>query len=383
MQTKPLPMNILHITTFLQGGAGQIIAELACSQARSGHRVTVAASETGEQDYGNYPQWLDQLASAGVDLVLADSTFKRDVSLNVAAFRRIGENLDCDSLSLIHTHAAIPSMLALLLRSRAKRPIPILQTMHGWGIRKDPQQAATDITLMNQLDRVIASSKTSRLLLVKLGLAPELIEIVPYGVAPMNPVSNEQHTELFKLWRSRGLIVLVCIGTVGPRKNQRLLLEAMTHQQAPQNLACAFVGEGKEVSGLAATAKESGIDDRVHFFGYQPEGAQFVASADWLVLPSKNEGLPLSVLEAYRAGVPVLGSDIPEIAEITVPEQTGMLFRADDANSLVQALLKVGTIPENERSRMGAAAKKLWEERYRLERMLNQYARVYWELCSK
>ena len=62
-------MNILHITTFLQGGAGRIFAELASSQAQSGHKVTVATSETGYQDYGNYPQWLDRLASAGVGLV--------------------------------------------------------------------------------------------------------------------------------------------------------------------------------------------------------------------------------------------------------------------------------------------------------------------------
>jgi L-malate glycosyltransferase len=376
-------LNILHVTTFLQGGAGQIIAELACSQAGSGRKVTVAASKTGDADYGNYTQWLDRLVSAGVEVVLADSTFKRDVSLNIAAFRRIGDSLDCASLSLIHSHAAIPSLIALLLRSRAKGATPILQTMHGWGIRKDPSQASTDIILMNQLDLVITASDASRHVITTLGVRPELVEVVPNGVAPMVPVSDERRIDLLKQWRSKGLVVLVCAGTVGPRKNQRLLLQAMAHPLAPRNIACAIIGEGEEVPSLEEMAKENGIGDRVHFFGYQPEGAQFIASADWLALPSRDEGLPLSILEAYRTQVPVLGSDIPEITEVVVPEQTGLLFRSDDAESLASALVKAATMPENARVRMGAAAKRLWEEQYSLEKMLTRYDRLYRGLLSK
>ncbi len=376
-------MNILHITTFLQGGAGQIIAELACSQVIAGHRVAVAASGTGEGDYGNYPQWLDRLASAGVGVTLVESTFKRDVSLNVAAFRRIRESVDCDALSLIHTHAAIPSLVALLIRSRQKRALPIVQTMHGWGVRKDPAQGITDITLMNQLDRVVTTSEASRRLLVRLGLAPELVEVVPNGVAPAPPAVDDGRTSLLRQWRSQGLMILVALGTVGPRKNQRLLLQAMAQPQAPRNLACAIVGEGEEAPALELMARETGIGDRVHFFGYQPEGARFVADADWLALPSNDEGLPISILEAYRAGVPVLGSDIPEIAEVLQPEQTGFLFRSGSVDSLVQVLAAAARLPDHERARMGAACRQLWQEQYTLDKMLDRYARVYRESTSK
>jgi L-malate glycosyltransferase len=375
-------MNILHITTYLQGGAGRIIADLASSQALAGHKVIVAASGKAEQDYGNYSQWLDQLASVGADLILVDSTFKRDVSLNVAAFRQIADEVDCASLSLIHTHAAIPSLVALLLRSRAKRAIPILQTMHGWGVRKSRDQAATDISLMSQLDRVIATSESSKRLLSDLGLEPALITVIPNGVAPPPQSTDASSTSMLAQWRSRGLKVLVCIGTVGPRKNQRLLVESMAHAQAPRNIACAVIGEGEEVPALQAMAQESGIGDRVYFFGYQRETAQFLASADWLILPSNDEGLPLSILEAYRVCVPVLGSDIPEIAEIVLPQQTGILFQAGNSDSLVQALVKIAQMPESERKRMGIASKQLWQERYSFERMFDQYAQIYRELLS-
>jgi L-malate glycosyltransferase len=375
-------MHILHISTFLQGGAGRVIADLASSQALSGHKVTVVASGSGEQDYGNYPQWLDQLNSAGVNLLFVESTFKRDVALNVAAFRKIKECLDFASLSLIHTHAAIPSLVALLLRSGVQRAIPILQTMHGWGIRKDPDQENTDITLMHQLDRVITASDASKRLLIRLGLAPELIEVVQYGVAELPAFVDEKRLDLLRDWRSRGLKILVCIGTVGARKNQRLLLKAMIHPKAPRNLACAIVGEGEEIPALEAMARENGIAERVHFFGYQPEAAQFVQNADWLILPSNDEGLPLSILESYCTSVPVLGSDIPEIAEVVVPQQTGFLFQAGSEESLVQTLVKIGEMPEKERVRMGNASKKLWEERFSLERMLDHYARIYCSLLA-
>ena len=375
-------MNILHITTFLQGGAGQAIVELACAQALSGHKVTVVTSGTGEQDYGNYPQWIDRLASGGVHLVSVESTFKRDLALNIAAFRQICAAVDCHALSVIHTHAAIPSMLALLLRSRADHAIPVLQTMHGWGIRKDASQAATDVTLMNELDRVVTPSEASRRLLERLGIARRLITVVPYGIAASPDTEDDPGIGLLRQWRSRGLLVLVCVGTVGPRKNQRLLMQAMVHPQVAPTLACAVVGEGEEVRALEALVKEAGIEERVCFFGYQPTGARFINAADWLVLPSNDEGLPLSILEAYRAGVPVIGSDIPEIAEVIIPEQTGILFQAGNVDSLAQSLQAAAALPAGARLKMGDRAKSLWHEQYRLDRMLDRYAQIYQDLLA-
>ena len=376
-------MNILHITTFLQGGAGQIIAELASSQSLSGHKVSVATSGTGTQDYRNYAQWIDRLQSARVEVVLVESTFKREIALNVAAFREIRKCLDCSSISVIHTHAAIPSLVALLLRSSAKKFFPIVQTMHGWGIHKSPEQTATDITLMNQLDAVVTTSEASRQLLERLGLASNLINVVPNGISEGHPFPDDARTLLLRQWRAKGFKIMVCLGSVGPRKNQRLLLEAMAAPDAPLNLACALVGEGQEIPALEIMAKEKGLGDRVHFFGYQAEAAQYLANADWLVLPSNDEGLPLSVLEAYRAGIPVLGSDIPEITGIVVPDQTGFIFQKGSLASLVKALVRVAGMPEDKREAMGMASNQLWHKSFSLERMLKGYARIYQEMLTK
>jgi glycosyltransferase involved in cell wall biosynthesis len=373
-------MNILHITTFLQGGAGLAITELARSQSLAGHKVTVVTSRTGDGDYCNYPQWLETLWNAGIEVLEVDSTFKRDVSLQIAALRHVRDAVDTGQLSIIHTHAAMPSMLALLLRSGAHRAIPVMQTMHGWGIRKDAMQAATDIALMNEVDRVVTPSAASRNLLQRLGVDARRISVVSYGIRSLPAWPEDAATGILREWKSRGHVVFLCIGTIGARKNQRLLIEAISSAPNSIKIACAVVGEGEEIAALTSLASERGLDKRIRFFGYQNDAARFLNAADWLVLPSNDEGLPLSVLEAYRAGVPVIGSDIPEISEVVVPGETGFLFSTGDRDSLAQALAHATKCREPERGKMGRQSQRLWQQKYSLERMTAGYLEIYDEL---
>jgi L-malate glycosyltransferase len=375
--------NILHVTTFLQGGAGRIIADLACAQHRAGHTVAVVTSKTGENGYCNYPRWIENLKSTGVSLLQVDSTFKRDVSLNIAAFKAIRDAMDWNNLTIVHSHAAIPSLISLLLASRARRRIPVLQTMHGWGITKSASQAATDITIMNALDRVVAVSAASQRRLVGLGIDSSLLTLVPYGVEAARSGNPEMIPEPLCKWKKMELRVIVCIGSVGPRKNQKLLLDAMSSSRSPCNIACAFIGEGDEIETLKAQVASAGLSERICFLGYQKETAHYLCNADWLILPSRDEGLPISILEAYRTGVPVLGSDIDEISEVVIDGKTGLLFQSEDIESLGEMLNRVSTMDEEQRLAMGEAGRCLWRERYTPRIMEDGYERVYRQLLSK
>src|SRR4030095_7185579 len=73
-------MKILHLTTFLQGGAGRIIVELAREQQRLGHEVTVVASRRGVPGYGNDEEYIETLSSFGIPAMLVSSTFERSHS---------------------------------------------------------------------------------------------------------------------------------------------------------------------------------------------------------------------------------------------------------------------------------------------------------------
>jgi glycosyltransferase involved in cell wall biosynthesis len=364
-------MRILHVTTFLQGGAGRIIAALAVAQRRAGHAVDVVADAGGAPGYGSYPEYLQQLADAGVAYHAVRSTFTRDVTLNVAAARQVRAIAGTTPPEIVHTHAAIPTLVACLAHRR-RGGTAIVQTMHGWGIHKTAEQAATDIALLDLADAVATPSAAARDTLHRLGLTEAPVHVIPYGIeaAPPARALDGADAALFAGLRAGGGPVALCIGTFGERKNQALLVAALAQVPA---LSAVFIGDG-EAGPIVAAAAAAGVAERVHVLGYRPDASRYLPAADMLVLPSRNEGLPIAVLEALRAGVPVVGSALPEIAEAVDDGVTGCLFAPDDAAALA-ALSRVAA-PEA-RTAMGRQARAAFAARYALPRMIGAYDRLY------
>ena len=162
--------SIIHLTTFLQGGAGRAITELACAQHRSGDSVLVVASRTGEGGYQSYPHYLEQLHDAGVPVLLEDSTFKRDIDLNQRVLERLVAVRRPDTTDLVHAHAGVPARIAQRYAALASRPIVVVQTQHGWGINKTREQARDDLATLRSVDRVIVTSEASRQWLIEQGV---------------------------------------------------------------------------------------------------------------------------------------------------------------------------------------------------------------------
>src|SRR5262245_40794387 len=133
-------MRILHVTTFLQGGAGRIIAALAVAQKRAGHEVVVAADAGGEPGYESYPEYLERLGGAGIPFHPLTSTFKRDLNLNVRAADDLRSVVTARPPDVAHAHAAVPAMIARLALS-GRNGSRVVATMHGWGVRKTREQA--------------------------------------------------------------------------------------------------------------------------------------------------------------------------------------------------------------------------------------------------
>ncbi len=370
-------MNILHLTTFLQGGAGLAIAELAGAQRQAGHAVTVVTSATGVPGYGNYPGHLEDLSRTGVPVHLVDSSFARDTAANQHVIEFLTAAMAHRPYDLIHAHAAVPSQIGLAVARIAGGGLPVIQTMHGWGIAKTPAQQEHDIAVMNLVDRVVVPAKTSAELLTRLGVQPSRIAIVPYGVRRGRPqptdVADGVMAEM-REWRRGGGTIACCIGTLGERKNQRLLVEALAGLDG--RVLCVFIGDGDK-RPLEALAAESGVSGVVRFAGYRASARRFLRLADMLVLPSLSEGQPLSVLEAYSDGVPVLASDVPELAELVEPGVTGALFDPRNPMQLAAAIEWVRRLTSDARRALGDRARFLYESRFTVEAMVSGYMHEY------
>ena len=367
-------MRILHVTTFLQGGAGRVIADLAIQQEQAGHEAIVVSDSGGEAGYASYPEYVQALAAAGVETHTTRSTFTRDVALNVDAAGHLRRLIGNRHIDVIHAHAAIPAMLARL--AMGSRPTHIVVTMHGWGIAKSVEQARADVTLLGLVDAVVTPSIVLRDRLRRLGVAQDHLHVVPYGIGPVlqEPIEGAD-LEAIETIRRQGASLAMCIGTIGERKNQRLLVKALA-QEGLEHVHAVFVGDG-DVSPLASEAVRLDVQGRTHIFGYRRAASRYLRQADFAVLPSQDEGLPLVLLEALRDGVPVVASDIPEMVEALDGGRLGHLCSGGSAPALAGAMRCALTTPAREREMWFARSRLYWEQHHALERMTAAYARMY------
>jgi glycosyltransferase involved in cell wall biosynthesis len=371
-------MRVLHLATFLHGGTGRVITDLAIEQRRAGHDVRVLASATGAVGYGNYQAYIDELTAAGVPVRLVDSLFHRKHAANLPVVKALLEwYAQGREPQVIHSHAAVPALVGLLFMGARRTGAVQVQTMHGWGTVNSGDQVATDVAVLNLMDRVAAPSRHAVDTLVSLGVAPARMSLVPYGVRPEGASLADRDAELLvDMTRARrqGALVVACVGTIGTRKNQFLLIEALALLRNLPVL-CVFIGDG-ETEALRAAAINAGVEHRVRVHGYSGAARRLAASAELLVLPSRSEGQPVSVLEAFCDGTLVAVSDIPELAEL-VGEETGFRFTPGDASALAETLATVAGLPNSTRRTIRQHARSQYQARFTVEAMAREYLALY------
>lgn len=366
-------MQVLHVTTFLQGGAGRIIVSLAIAQRRAGHDVRVIADAGGEPGYMTYPEYVTALDAAGVPLLRVRSTFKRDPALTRSAAHQLRQLAAAWRPDVVHAHAAMPAVVA---RAAGLCGQPgtarLVQTMHGWGVAKTPAQAAHDLAVLAAADALVTPSRAARDGLVAAGLRRRDVHVIPYGIEPAAAGAPDPNDVALLRTRAAGPVVL-CIGTIGDRKNQRLLVDALARSRS-KRVTAVFVGDG-DSAGLRAYAVERDVASRVIVLGHRAAADRYLSLAAALVLPSKNEGLPLAVLEALRAGVPVVATALPEIAEAVGHANAGFLVPPDDADALADAVERAVSVPHRER--LARRLRRRFAARFTAERMHAAYERLY------
>jgi hypothetical protein len=119
------PRSIVHLSTFLQGGAGRAITDLACAQRHAGDSVLVVVSRTGEPGYDSYPHYLAELEAAGVPVLLEDSLFKRDQAANRRVLERLCEVRPPGTVDLVHAHAGVPARIGRCYAERSSRRVVV------------------------------------------------------------------------------------------------------------------------------------------------------------------------------------------------------------------------------------------------------------------
>ena len=174
---------------------------------------------------------------------------------------------------------------------------------------------------------------------------------------------------------------MVTTGTVCERKGQYIIVEAMyrLNSELLKDTHLTVIGIGTDYSKLIAKSEEYGLQDHITFLGNIPnsEVHQHLCAENIFVLMSRNEGLPISILEAMRAGLPVISTKVDGIPE-QVDGRNGILINPD-----VEQLIEVlNRLPDYDWTALGQRSRQRYEKEYTFERMLKDYADMFDKLMK-
>lgn len=295
---------------------------------------------------------------------------------------------------LVHTHAAKAGLFGRLAARRLDRRPRVCHTFHGHilqGYFPRPVAAlfaGLERRLARDTDRLIAVSATVRDELVlrhrvaareRFCVIENGIDLTPFRVR--DAAARRRARRLLDL-PDDGLPVLIVPARLAPIKDHALLFEAL--QRLPGSarpVRVELLGDGPSRADLQRRARQLPDDLRVTFHGFRSDLPDVLPAADAVVLTSKNEGLPLALLEAMAAGVPVVATAVGGVVDLIDHGREGLLAPPGDAASLAlhlaRLLTDVGLAAD-----LGAAGRERVEQRHRIERVVDEHLALYRELLA-
>lgn len=171
------------------------------------------------------------------------------------------------------------------------------------------------------------------------------------------------------------VVNIVCVGTLGDRKNQMGILNAvaMMDEEHQRHITVTLVGDGDSRELLEV--KASTLTSEVRFTGSTKEVEKYLLQANLFCLFSKSEGLPISIVEAMRAGLPIIGSNVAGIPEQIIEGKTGYVVSLDEKE--LSGTLKFVIDHKDTLPKMGKASYELFHKNFTVEAMVSKYAEIY------
>jgi glycosyltransferase involved in cell wall biosynthesis len=373
------------------GGPALHVAYLSAGLKERGYETTLVAGSLarGEESMSFVAE------SLGVPVVTIEQ-LHREISpvRDALAVVRLARLLRALRPQILHTHTAKAGAigrLAVLLAAGARPPI-VVHTFHGHVLRGyfGPLRAHVFRLLERWLARVttalIAVSPEVRDDLVALGVAPrEKFTVIRLGIELDERVgaAGEQGAEMRRvLGVPPGRFVVGWIGRMTAVKRTDDVLLAFRRLRELGVDACLWlVGDGPDRDHVEHRASELGIVRDCFFLGYQEDVAPFYGAFDAVVLPSGNEGTPVSAIEALAAGRPVVATRVGGVPDVVRDGVDGFLVEAGDVERLAGRLAELAHDPELRR-RLGEQGRAHVLPRYSVERLLDDVDRLYRSLLA-
>jgi glycosyltransferase involved in cell wall biosynthesis len=374
------------------GGPALHVAYLTAGLRERGYVTTLVAGSLarGEESMEFVAEEL------GVN-VISIAELNREISplKDALAVARLARLIRLQRPQILHTHTAKAGAigrLAALLAGDARPPL-IVHTFHGHVLRGyfGPMRTAFFRLLERWLARVanvlIAVSPEVRDDLVALGVAPaEKFVVIRLGIELEQRVDAGKDGRL-ETRRMLGIppdrFVVGWIGRMtGVKRTHDVLLALKRLREHDVDAALCMVGDGPDREPIERHASELGVIRHCYFLGYQEEVGQYYAAFDAMVLPSGNEGTPVSAIEALASGRPVVATRVGGVPDVVRDGEDGFLVAPGDVEQLADRLALLARDPDL-RERMGRAGRERVVPRYAVDRLIDDVDSLYRALLER
>ena len=386
-------IKVLRVIARLNvGGPALHVAYLTAGLADRGYETTLVAGTIARGE-----ESMAFVADAeGVHVeTLDDLSRKISPVRDLRAMLRLAQLIRRERPTILHTHTAkagAVGRIAALLAGGARPPI-VVHTFHGHVLRGYFGRITTfgfrtlERWLARTTTALIAVSPEVRDDLVALHVAPaSKFTVVRLGIDLGRRVDNDD-AQRRESRRQMGLhedaFVVGWVGRMTAVKRTESVVRALQKLvERGVDAYAVLVGDGPDRERLERHAHELGVIKRCLFLGYQVDVAPFYDAIDVLLLPSINEGTPVSVIESLAASRPVVATRVGGIPDVVRDGVDGFLVDSDDPDALAAPLAELAADPER-RARMGEAGRARVVERYAVGRLVDDIDRLYRKLLDE
>lgn len=358
-------MKVLHIiSSGGMYGAEAVILNLSRALKNTGH-----SSILGVFSNSSNPNL--QLHEAARREGIESNLIQCNGQIDKAVTGHIRELVKTTGADVVHAHGYKADVYVYFaLRGRKT---PFVSTCHNW------IDDGLSVILYGKVDRfvlrkyagVIAVSDEVKARLLSAGVRSEKIHLVRNGI-DLRPFANATPS-----LRPDDMLTAGWIGRLSKEKGADIFLRAAQRVLARcPDARFLLVGDGPDMEMLKALASELKINESVVFAGRRQDMPAVYASMDVMVSSSRQEGLPMAILEGMASGLPLVATAVGDVPTLVQDGRTGVLVQTEDVEALATGITRL-LEHSDLREQFGAAGRELVREKFSAERMAKGYLGVY------
>lgn len=327
-------MRIIHFVNSLGcGGAENLVLDLSYQMQRQGHQVLIIS-------LSDKIEYQDKLQRYGLEVItcgFAGTIYHWRALLNTQIIIR--NTIKEFKPDILHSHIFLSDLFARINKPAYARLITTLHSNEPWWngatLKHRLKTKLEGLTARRFVDRFISVSERAKTEAINaLGIAPESCVVVMNGV----DIASFSQTPR----RQKDKRIIIQVARFYPEKAHDLALLAFAEvTRVVPNTELWLVGDGPLKPQMEQLAVTLHLEQQIKFLGIRQDVADLLAQADIFLLSSNREGLPISVLEAMAAGLPIVTTKVGEIPKVITEAETGLLVEPGNQDDLVRQLLRL------------------------------------------